>query len=487
MNASMSEKYVDIPMTDVKVLLGDWKEERLYRIRKLLNHWILQTVKSPDEIIACAQKLRPNLVVVPLRWHLSEISYPPAECKGVKILEDLRSIDIPLDIVLFDSKVNALSLSDYCSPYLKGATSFIDENDPNFVNNLSEIIQGNIERNSDAKEDATFYFQNLGLVGKSTALHRIRKVIQRAAGLSDVPVLITGESGTGKELIARSIHHLDKKRRNGPFIAVNCGALTESIAESELFGHKCGSFTGAVSNRPGYFRAAHGGVLFLDEISELNLKLQPKLLRVLQSGCILPVGEEKEQEVDVRVIAATNRELMVLVEKGEFRLDLFYRINVLSIQAPELRDRKDDIESLVSFFLKKHSSCYQGKIKRVNPRVIEALRQVNFFGNVRELENLIRKILFNKLTGETIEIADLPHEILMRIGDCDSSEAIEQVEGFLLSKVKKGLALNEIMEQCEKILMNALYRETNGQRPEMARLLKITTRTIFNKLRRYAI
>jgi len=206
--------------------------------------------------------------------------------------------------------------------------------------------------------------------------------------VSDAPVLICGESGTGKQLLAEAIHRMDPKRRSKPFLTVNCAAITGTLAESALFGHRKGSFTGATQDRPGYFQAANGGTLLLDEISELEKPLQPKLLRVLQEGRVLPVGDDIERPVDVRIVAACNRPLPILVESGEFRFDLYQRLNVIALVVPPLRDRPEDIPPLVQFFLRQYASYYRQPIESVDERVYEMLSRAIGSGNVRDSRTL---------------------------------------------------------------------------------------------------
>jgi len=326
-------------------------------------------------------------------------------------------------------------------------------------------------------------FDGLGIVGPSNAMQSVRKFIAKAASLSDVPVMISGESGTGKELIAKAIHRMDEKRHNKAFIAVNCSAISKTIAESEFFGHRRGSFTGAVSDRSGYFGAAHGGTLFLDEISELDLSLQPKLLRVLQEGMVLPVGEEHEREIDVRVITGTNKDLSEQILEGTFRLDLFHRINVLSLHIPGLRFRKDDVTPLFYYFLNKHRSCYKNPITEVDSQVLSLLLRLDFKGNVRELENLSRQILFRKSFGNCIEMLDIPPEIIESAITPSFSREEEAAKRFLVEKVEEGHSLKEVLVKCEELLLEWAYHQAEGNRTEMARKLRTTTRNIFNKMR----
>jgi len=243
-----------------------------------------------------------------------------------------------------------------------------------------------------------------GLVGNSPALRDLLGTLARVAPTSS-SVLITGESGTGKELVAQAIHQLSR-RAQGPLVAVNCAAIPEQLLESELFGHVKGAFTGALAARAGRFRAAHGGTLFLDEIGELPLALQSKLLRVLQDKSVLPVGAAQAEAVDFRLVAATNRNLEEMIKTNQFREDLFYRLNVLPINLPPLRDRRNDIEVLATYFIEKFNQQHGKKITGLSPEAMAILKAHNWPGNIRELENVIEHAFViestNELTPESL-------------------------------------------------------------------------------------
>ncbi|WP_447972405.1 sigma 54-interacting transcriptional regulator [Nitrospira sp. Kam-Ns4a] len=312
-----------------------------------------------------------------------------------------------------------------------------------------EAALGCLKRRQTDDDATTACLEQLGLVGRSPALRLVREFVQKAGQVSDVPVLITGESRTGKELIARAIHQVDRKRSQGPFVAVNCSAVPGSLAESEFFGHARGAFTGAIAAHPGLFRAAHRGVLFLDEVSELDLRLQPKLLRVLQEGRILAVGETVERAVDVRVIAGTNKELAAAVSRGEFRLDLYHRLNVLSLRVPGLKQRKEDIAPLVQFFLEKYRACYQHGIRAVEPRVLELLTSLELQGNVRELENIVRQALFRKRAGDRLEMGDLPPEVIRLLLASPSADRELALDHAATEMVRAGVGLSEALKRFE--------------------------------------
>jgi two-component system response regulator AtoC len=247
-----------------------------------------------------------------------------------------------------------------------------------------------------------------GVIGTSSAIREVARTTRQVAP-TRAAVLIVGETGTGKELIARAIHDLSP-RQSGPYIRVNCGALTESLLESELFGHVKGSFTGAVDNRTGRFEAAHTGSIFLDEINSTSPKLQVKLLRVLQEGEFERVGDTRTNKVDTRIVAATNRDLLDEIDSGRFREDLYYRLNVVPIYLPPLRERREDIPILVEFFLKRYVEQNRREVKRVQPEAMRRLREHDWPGNVRELQNYVeRGVVLGE--GPELTVEHLPPQL----------------------------------------------------------------------------
>lgn len=304
------------------------------------------------------------------------------------------------------------------------------------------------------------------LIGVSPEMQEIYEIIDRISENSPT-VLIQGESGTGKEILAKVIHR-NSDRSNKPFISINCGAIVDGLLESELFGHVKGAFTGAYRDKVGLFKAAEGGTLFLDEIAEINPFLQVKLLRALQERKIRPVGDVKEVDVDVRVIAATNRDVKNAVESGELRKDLFYRLNVVSIKMPVLNGRQGDIPLLVKYFLDKFNKKGQRPVKSVSSEAMGALLNYHWPGNVRELENVIERA-FALGTGEIIKLSDLPLEI-------QKSAGISQSEGMSYS-----LRENEVI-----LIKNALNK-AGGDKAQAARLLEIDVSTLYRKIKKYRI
>ncbi len=313
---------------------------------------------------------------------------------------------------------------------------------------------------------------NFVIKGSHPVMEKILSVSRRVA-TADSTVLIMGESGTGKELIARFIH-ANSRRSNQPFIAVNCGAIPADLLESEMFGHERGSFTGAVGARMGMFQLASGGTIFLDEIGEMTGTLQVKLLRVLQEREIRPVGSDRNVKVDVRVVAASNRDLAMEVEKGRFREDLFYRLQVIPILLPPLRERRSDIPVLVQHFLDKYNAKHEARICRIADDAMVHLWEYDWPGNVRELENLIERLVVLSEDG-FVEVDNLPANIRSFI----SEKKIPRP-----SLTEEGIDLNKAVEEFEYRLIDEALRRTKGNKQAAARLLGLKRTTLVAKLRR---
>ena len=307
------------------------------------------------------------------------------------------------------------------------------------------------------------------LIGKSPAMDRLRDLIKRVAN-STTSVLITGESGTGKEMVARALH-FQSPRADEPFVVLNCGAIPENLIESELFGHIKGAFTGAIAAKEGLFRAANGGTLFLDEVGELPPPLQVKLLRVLQDRKVRPVGGSAEVEVDVRVVAATNRDVESEVEAGTFREDLFYRLNVIRIEAPPLRERPEDIPVLAGYFLQKHAAL-QGRRLEFSPEAMRWLAQQSYAGNVRELENIVERGV-TLAPGRTVNREDL--------GDTHPSKKTASI-----SQIPEGnFDLDNYLTQVEKELLFRALDQAGGVRKRAAELLGMSFRQFRYRLAKH--
>src|SRR5438067_2303136 len=298
------------------------------------------------------------------------------------------------------------------------------------------------------------------IIGACDAMRDIFRKIDKVAG-TDISVLVTGETGTGKELIAREIHRRGP-RKNGPFVAINCGAIPENLLESELFGHAKGAFTGAVAARPGRFQAASGGTLFLDEIGEMPVALQVKLLRALQERAVTRVGENKPEAVDIRVVAATNKDLDEEMKAGRFREDLYYRINVVHLHLPALRDRGEDAAMLAKWFLGRAVRELGSKVKGFSPQALVAIKRYRWPGNIRQLENRIKK---------AVVLADRP-----LISPDDLELRPEQLEPIL--------PLAEARDEWQKRYINEVLERNGGNRTKTAKDLGVDPRTIFRHLER---
>jgi two-component system, NtrC family, response regulator AtoC len=310
-----------------------------------------------------------------------------------------------------------------------------------------------------------------GIVGSTPKIQDVLRMIGRLKD-TRTPVLIAGESGTGKELVARAIHFRGTFA-NRPFVAVDCGSLVPTLIESELFGYEKGAFTGAMKSKPGLFQSAHGGTIFLDEIGELPLEMQAKLLRVLQEKEVRPVGSNQRIKVDVRVIAATNRDLEAEYRAGQFRKDLYFRLNVVTVQLPSLRERRSDIPMLVHWFLDRHA---KGSGTQVTGAAMKSLMQYDWPGNVRELENCIERATALG-DGKLIDVADLPPII------SSHTPVLETNDPGLSATV---LSSNDL-EDIERATIQRVFEQVNGDKVMAGKMLGISRATLYRKLKRYSI
>jgi transcriptional regulator with PAS, ATPase and Fis domain len=347
-------------------------------------------------------------------------------------------------------RVNSAILINNKNEKIGAVETFIDISE---IKNLSEHL------------DERFKYENI--VGKNKEIKQIINVLE-SVSQTDSSVLITGESGTGKELAARAIH-LNSHRRTGPFTAVNCSAFAESLIESELFGHEKGAFTGAIKSKVGRFELANGGTLFLDEIGDLSITVQTKLLRVLETREIERVGSNKPIKIDTRIIAATNKNLEREIEAGRFREDLYYRINVMNIQLPPLRERKDDLPILVNHFIEKFNSKFERNIKHFSSSAFDILMDYNWPGNIRELENVIEHC-FVLCDSDIIQIEHLPKRLRER--------EFNTIQGSDTNN------FNHIKDAERNIIINTLKKH-NGNRSKTAEELNIHPTTLWRKMKKF--
>jgi DNA-binding NtrC family response regulator len=315
-----------------------------------------------------------------------------------------------------------------------------------------------------------YQFENF--IGDSKPIQKVFELIEKVAD-TDSTVLITGESGTGKELIAKAIHY-NSYRRDNPMVVINCGAIPEELLESELFGHEKGAFTGAHKMRVGRFELANGGTIFLDEIGDMSPNLQVKLLRVLQEQKFERVGGTRTLEIDVRIIAATNKNLINAVNQGTFRQDLYYRLNVIPIRVPPLRHRKSDIPLLIDFFLKRIDPRKRNGISGFSSEATDVLAAYDWPGNVRELENMVERmsILAN---GDKVDMEDIPESIKGKAG---------RVESVEVTIPKDGIVFDQAVEEYEKKLILEALNETNWVKTKAAKLLNINRTTLIEKMKK---
>jgi two-component system, NtrC family, response regulator PilR len=327
------------------------------------------------------------------------------------------------------------------------------------IEHEKEILNDELKR--------TLHFEKI--VGNSPAMGNIYNLIRQVAK-TKTSILITGESGTGKELIAKAIHD-ESKRKEKPFVVVNCGGIPETLMESELFGHKKGSFTGATQDKKGLFEAADKGTIFLDEIGELTLPIQVKLLRAVQERVFKPVGSNEDVSVDIRIISATNKKLEDEVIVGNFREDLFYRLNVIEIKMPPLRERKSDLRVLAQHFLEKYSREMDKEVTKISSYAIDLLNKYDFPGNIRELENLMERSVALSSTNII-----LPDSLALSVHKRRWIEGVKN-RRFDLDEVRNGVSLDTILEEIERAYLVKALECTNGKKQEAAELLDISFRT----------
>ena len=392
---------------------------------------------------------------------------------GLQILEHTRRLHPQTEVII----VTAFATTETAIAAMKqGAYDYLTK--PFKVDEIVVTVKRALEKRALVRENVTLReelrerFRLDRMVGRSAAMQQLFEMIHRVAS-TRTSVVILGESGTGKELVARAIHTLSD-RSDRPFVAVNCGAIPETLMESELFGHVKGAFTGATRDKSGLFAAADGGTLFLDEVAELTPTLQVKLLRALQERRIKPVGAVSEAEVDVRIIAASNRNLEEDVEQERFRSDLYYRLNVITLNVPPLRDRTEDVPLLAEHFVRKFAAEMGRPVQRIAPQVISALCNYHYPGNVRELENLIERAM-TLATGDQLDLSSLPQ----------FRPPFQR--GPLASIPEDGLDLDQYVGNIEKQLLVKTLERTRGNRTEAAQLLRITQRSLRYRLAKYGI
>ena len=391
-----------------------------------------------------------------------------ARMGGIEALEAIKELRFDLPVVLMTAYA---SVETAVEAMKKGAFDYVTK--PVDVEDLRLTIQKALDferlraENALLRERIGERFDLSRIIGQSRAMRELFETLALVAP-SEATVLITGESGTGKELVANAVHQ-NSPRKNGPFVKVNCAALHESLLESELFGHERGAFTGATESRKGRFELAHRGTLFLDEIGDMSLPTQAKILRVLQEGEFERLGGSETLKADVRLVAATHRSLEKMVEEGTFRQDLFYRLSVVPVRLPPLRERRDDIPLLAEHFLKRYAEKNRKEVRGFHPRAMDLLIRHAWPGNIRELENTVERAVI-LCPGDRVTPQELPGTVR---GSDETPHA--PPAGF------SGLTLKEAERE---LVLNALA-QVEGNRTRAAELLGISRQTLLNKLREY--
>jgi two-component system nitrogen regulation response regulator GlnG len=475
-----------------KLLLIDDETDVQYSFQRIFDspEIELTTASSGEEGLRLIPKLKPDLVLMDIRM---------GGINGLETLRRIRQMDSKLLVIL----MTAYGTTQTAIEAMKlGAYDYLLK--PFDVVKLKEIVTNALKAAQDMRQIVSYQplleteDYEAGIVGRSEAMQQVFKMIGQVAA-TDATALITGESGTGKELVARAIYH-HSNRSALPFLAVNCAAIPEQLLESELFGHERGAFTGATLQRIGKFEQCNGGTIFLDEIGDMTPATQTKILRVLQSGTFERVGGNTPIKVDVRIIAATNKPLEEAVAARQFREDLFYRLNVVRLHIPPLRERREDVRLLVNYFLKKFARDEETTPKSISTGVIKALEQYHWPGNVRELENVVRRALV-VAKGDAILLSDLPPEIVGATpsatitvpaspaatvtGDAGVSDVVSLARK-LFQWARKDPKLKLIPAVERELVLQAL-KETNGNQVQAAKLLGITRATLRKRIEKFGI
>ncbi len=407
---------------------------------------------------------------------ITDVQMP--EVSGLDVLRRTKEVSLETAVIM----VTAFASAETAVEAMKeGAYDYITK--PFKVDEIKLVIKNALERRNLSRENlllkkelkTKYNFSNI--IGSSAEMLKIYSLIQRVAA-TRTNVLIAGESGTGKELVAKAIHY-NSPRRDRPFVTINCGAIPESLMESELFGHKKGSFTGAVANKMGLFEAANDGTIFLDEIGELTPPIQVKLLRAIQERTFKPVGGTDDITVDVRIISATNKDLEKEVAASAFREDLFYRLNVIQIKLPPLRDRRDDIPILAGHFLEKYAKELGKDIRKISAEAMSLLSGYGFPGNVRELENIIERSVALESTNVVLQ-ESLPAFLARRDDGKGGLGTVPEIPA-------EGVNLEDLVGALERTLLLKALEKTNGVKKKAAKLLKISFRSMRYRLEKYGI
>ena len=479
-----------------KVLLIDDEADVLYSFKRIFDQpdIELHTANSGEEALKLVPRIKPDLVIMDVR--MGGIS-------GLETLRRLRQGDAKVLVIM----MTAYGATQTAIEAMKlGAYDYLLK--PFDVPKLKQVVVAALKAARDMKQVVSYqpllesedYEQ--GIIGRSESMQGVFKMIGQLA-MSDATALITGESGTGKELVARAIYH-HGRRAGKPFLAINCAAIPENLLESELFGHEKGAFTGATAQRIGKFEQCDGGTIFLDEIGDMSLPTQAKILRVLQAGAFERVGGNETVKVDVRVIAATHKPLEKAVVAREFREDLFYRLNVVRIHVPPLRERRSDVPLLINYFLRKFSLPQKCAPKSISPSTIALLENYNWQGNVRELENVVLRatvmaksdvILPGDLPPEVLDVAapapesSTPNALPLPATATDTTTATLDMAtlSHTLFQWAREQSKVKILPAIERELIIQSLLETKGNQVQASKLLGITRATLRKRVEKYGI
>jgi two-component system response regulator HydG len=447
------------------ILIVDDDTAHRTMLKTLLNGWgyLIDEADDGSTAIEKAEEQAYDLILMDIRM---------VNVSGIEALKEIRVINPAIPVIIMtayssvETAVDALKNGAY--DYLTKPLDF-DELKITILRAMDHTQLK--EENRLLKESVGSQFDRGNIIGRSQVMVKLLETVAQVAP-SEATVLISGDSGTGKEMIAGAIHY-NSPREEAPFIKINCAAITETLLESELFGHEKGAFTGAHRKKEGKFRLAHGGSIFLDEISEMPMSMQVKLLRVLQEREITRVGGEEVIKVDVRVIAASNKDLLQEIENGRFREDLYYRLNVVELKMPPLRERKEDIPLLAQHFLKTFSEKNNKAIKGFTPKAMDGLIKYDWPGNVRELMNAVERCVVLSM-DDYIDEANLPFFPAKETGEDTGMAAA-------------GMAGDLPLEEVEKVTILNTLESSEGNKSEAARRLGITRKTLHKKLKKYGV
>jgi len=447
------------------ILVVDDDQAHRTMLRTLLGGWGFSVEEADDGARAIERVHEKSFDLVLMDVRMVEVS-------GLQALPEIKKFNPAIPIIIMTAYS---SVETAVEALKKGAYDYLGK--PLDFDELKLAIERAMDH-SQLKEENRALKERLGsgfntgdIIGRSRVMLELLETVSLVAP-TEATVMITGESGTGKELIARAIH-ANSPRRQKPYIQINCAAITETLLESELFGHEKGAFTGADRRREGRFRLAHGGSIFLDEVSEMSVAMQAKLLRVLQEKEIQRVGGDEVLKVDVRVMAATNRDLKKEIEAGGFREDLYYRLNVVTLAVPALRERREDIPLLVQHFLETFAEKNRKQIKGFTPQAMDRLVRYDWPGNVRELMNAVERGVI-LCRGEYIAEKDFP----LSVSEAEVSES---------DLAREGLPADLPLEEVEKVTILNTLESAGGNKSEAARRLGITRRTLHKKLKKYGV